>query len=105
MYADTPNTYEQLKIRYPGLIGAVEQLGEAAKTAGPLDTKQAHLIQLAAAAAARSEGGVHSHARRALKAGASAEEVRHALVLLTSTLGFPQVVAALTWAEDVIDQQ
>lgn len=102
MSSDKPNTYEDLKTRYPNVIGAVEQLGEAAKAAGPLEPKQAHLIQLAAAAAARSEGGVHSHARRALKAGATAEEIRHALLLLTSTLGFPQVVAALTWAEDVI---
>ena len=104
MSADAPNTYDRLKARYPQLLGAVEQLGEAAKAAGPLEPRQAHLIQLAAAAAARSEGGVHSHTRRALKAGATADEVRHALLLLISTVGFPQVVAALTWAEDVIGE-
>jgi hypothetical protein len=27
------------------------------------------------------------------------------LLLLTSTIGFPTVVAALTWADDVIDKQ
>ena len=104
MSADAPNTYERLKVRYPQLLEAVEQLGEAAKAAGPLEPRQAHLIQLAAATAARSEAGVHSHTRRALKAGATADEVRHALLLLISTVGFPQVVAALTWAEDVIGE-
>jgi 4-carboxymuconolactone decarboxylase len=42
------------------------------------------LIQLVAVAAIRSEGSVHSHVRRALETGASPEEIRHALVLLTS---------------------
>lgn len=39
-------------------------------------------MMLAAAAAIRSEGAVHSHARRAIKAGASAEGVRHTIMLL-----------------------
>ena len=54
-----------------------------------------------ASAALRSEGAVHSHARRALEAGATAEEVRHALIAVTSTIGFPNVTAALSWVEDV----
>jgi alkylhydroperoxidase/carboxymuconolactone decarboxylase family protein YurZ len=50
----------------------------------------------------QSEGSVHSHTRRALKAGATKEEVLHALVLLISTIGFPRASAALNWAQDVI---
>lgn len=65
--------------------------------------KQAQLIQLAAAASIRSEGAVHSHTRRALELGANEEEIRHTLILLTSTIGFPSVAAALTWVEDVFD--
>jgi alkylhydroperoxidase/carboxymuconolactone decarboxylase family protein YurZ len=48
---------------------------------------------------------VHSHARRALKAGAKPDEVRHAIVLLTSTIGFPVVSAALSWVDDVVDEK
>jgi alkylhydroperoxidase/carboxymuconolactone decarboxylase family protein YurZ len=84
---------------------ALEQLGEAARREGPLETKQGHLIQLAAAAAIRSEGAVHSHARRALEAGATGEEIRHALLLLISTIGFPTVVAALSWVDDVLAER
>ena len=98
-----PNRYLKIKKQYPDLVAAVEALGEAARTAGPLDAKTVHLVQLAAAAAARSEGAVHSHVRRALASGASAEEVRHALLSLTSTIGFPHVTAALSWAEDVLE--
>ena len=94
--------YQAMQQRYPELMDAVEALGAAAHGAGPLDAKTAQLVQLAAAAALRSEGAVHSHARRARKAGASGEEIRHALLLTTSTIGFPTVVAALSWADDVL---
>ena len=96
--------YLKLKGQYPGFLDTVEALGKAARQAGPLDEKSAQLIQLAAAAAIRSEGAVHSHAARALDAGAGAAEVYHAIILLTSTIGFPTVVAALSWAADVVDK-
>ena len=98
-----PGFYLKMTTTYPKVVAAVESLGETLREAGPLDQKTLHLVQLAAAAASRSEGAVHSHARRALSSGASAEEVRHALLSLTSTIGFPNVTAALSWAEDVLD--
>ena len=99
--ATTPSTqYLKIKQRHSELINAVESLGKAAKQAGPIDEKTAQLIQLAAAAAIRSEGAVHSHTKRALEAGASIDEIRHALLLLTSTLGFPCVMAAMSWADE-----
>jgi len=95
--------YHKMKERHPQLLDAVETLGAAVAKAGPLSEKTRQLVQLAAAAAIRSEGAVHSHARRAVTAGASAEEVRHTIMLLTSTIGFPTVVAAMTWADDVLE--
>jgi alkylhydroperoxidase/carboxymuconolactone decarboxylase family protein YurZ len=97
---ERPNFYRQLAGEYPKFMQALDGLGVAVRQAGPLDEKTIHLVQLAAAAASRSEGAVHSHTRRVLACGATAEEVRHALIALTSTIGFPNVVAALTWAED-----
>ena len=95
-----PNFYESLKTRHPTLMQAVDALGVAVRQSGPLDEATIQLVQLAAAAASRSEGGVHSHVRRALACGVSPEAVRHTIVALTSTVGFPTVVAALSWAED-----
>jgi alkylhydroperoxidase/carboxymuconolactone decarboxylase family protein YurZ len=97
-----PQHYQRIKQKQPQWLEAVEALGQAAKAAGPLDEKQAELIQLAAGAVLRSQGAVHSHARRALEAGASPDEVRHALLLLSNTIGFPTVMAALAWVEDVL---
>lgn len=99
-----PGFYLAVKRQHPELFAAVEALGEAARRAGPLDAKTVHLVQLGAAAAARSEGAVHSHARRALESGATPQEVRHALLCVTSTIGFPNVTAALSWAEDVLSK-
>ena len=95
-----PKHFNELAKRYPECLAAVEALGDAVKKAGPLEPKVAELIQLAAAAAVHSEGSVHSHARRARKAGATLDEVNHALLLLTSTIGFPAVAAALSWVDD-----
>jgi 4-carboxymuconolactone decarboxylase len=100
-----PRQYTSIQKRYKGLIKAVENLGKATKASGPLSKKSSELVQLAAAAAIRSEGSVHSHARRALKAGAKPDEIRHAIVLLTSTIGFPTVSAALSWVEDVLEKK
>ena len=95
--------YLRVKNRFPDFLNAVESLGTVARNEGPIDEKSAQLMQLAAAAAIRSEGAVHSHTRRALEAGAQVDEVYHALILLTSTIGFPNVMAALSWAEDVLE--
>ena len=95
--------YQLMKRRYPEVMTAVETLGEVTANAGPLDEKTKQLVQLAAAAALRSEGAVHSHSRRALKAGATPDEIHHALLLLTSTIGFPTVVAALSWVDDIVE--
>lgn len=100
MTTQRPNFYESLATRHPDYMKAVEALGAAVKQAGPLDEQTLHLVQLAAAAAARSEGAVHSHTRRALASGVHPDAIRHTLIALTSTVGFPTVVASLSWAED-----
>jgi len=99
-----PGWYAFIRERHGKFIQALENLGEAVRQEGPLDEKTAHLIQLAAAAATHSEGSVHSHARRAVKAGASPEEIYHAIILLTSTIGFPRTSAALSWVYDVLEK-
>ena len=97
-----PKQYLQIKKRHAKYFSAVEELGKVVREEGPLDERTAHLIQLAAAASVHSEGAVHSHVRRAIEAGVTPEEIYHAIILLSSTIGFPTVVAALSWADDVI---
>jgi len=98
----TPKNHQSIARRYPQFMAALDALGEAAANAGPLTEKTRHLVQIGAAAAIRSEGAVHSHARRALAAGATPEEIQHAVIAATSTIGFPNAMAALSWVHDVI---
>lgn len=100
-----PKIYLQLKRRHPRFFAAVDRLGQAVRKEGPLPEKTIQLVQLAAAAAIRSEGAVHSHVRRALEAGGTPDEVRHTLLALTSTIGFPNVIAACSWAEDYLPKK
>jgi 4-carboxymuconolactone decarboxylase len=100
-----PRWYTTLGKKRTEFMNAVQELGRVVKREGPLDEKTAHLVQLAGAVACRSEGAVHSHARRAIEAGAEPEEIYHAIVLLTSTIGFPTVSAALSWVEDIIGKK
>ena len=102
---DFPRWYGKTRQQYREYFEALENLGETVRKQGPLDEKTSHLIQLAAAAAIRSEGSVHSHARRAIKAGATTEEIHHTIMLLTSTIGFPTTSAALSWVYDLISEK
>ena len=110
-----PGWYTFIREKHGKFMQALENLGETVRQEGPLDDKTSHLVQLAAAAAMmeglgrlasaiRSEGAVHSHVRRAVKAGATPDEIYHAIILLTSTIGFPRTSAALSWVYDVLEK-
>lgn len=105
MDGDFPGWYKKTREQYREYFDALENLGETVRKRGPLDAKTSHLVQLAAAAAIRSEGSVHSHARRAIKAGATPEEVLHTIMLLTSTIGFPTTSAALSWVSELVSEK
>jgi 4-carboxymuconolactone decarboxylase len=85
---------------YPEVMAAYNAFGSAAHEAGPLDMKTRALIKLAIAAGARLEGAVHSHARRALREACTPEEIRHAILLTATTIGFPSMMAAMSWVDD-----
>lgn len=94
---------QRMKQEMPAFVAALDNIGDMVRQAGPLDEKSIQLIQLAAAAGIRSEVAVHSHVRRALEAGATPAEIRHALLCLTGPLGFPTASAALSWAADELE--
>lgn len=100
-----PKNYSIINQKFPKTCAALEVLGTTLRDEGPLDVKTGHLIQLAAAASIRAEGAVHSHTRRALEAGATPDELRHAVILLTSTIGFPNVAATLSWVNDILGKK
>ncbi|WP_404377595.1 carboxymuconolactone decarboxylase family protein [Vreelandella aquamarina] len=102
---DLPSGAGDVASQYPEIWDAYAALGKACAEAGPLDERSRRLIKLSLAIGARSEGAVHSHVRRALKEGVSAEELKQVAMLAIPTVGFPAAVAALTWIEDITDPE
>jgi len=99
---DLPSPYKRFVKNHPSLVKLYEDLGAACHEAGPLPEKTRRLIKLGIAIGDNSEGAVKSHARQALELGASPEEIRHAVVLSMTTIGFPGMIAACEWVEEVL---
>jgi 4-carboxymuconolactone decarboxylase len=97
-----PKRFLKFQKDYPAVAEAYTQLGVAAKQAGPLNGKTRALIGLAIAVGARHEGAVHSHTRKALEAGCTKAEIRHVALLSVTTMGFPNMMAALSWVDDIL---
>ena len=97
-----PEPYEKFKKGHAKVWRAFDKLGAAAAESGPLDAKTRELVKPGMAAGSRSESAVHSHVHRALEAGASIAEVEHTVLLGVTTLGFPAMMAALSWTHAAI---
>ncbi len=99
-----PDFLQKVIDEYPDVWQAYQALGEACSNAGPLDAKTARLVKLALAIGAKSEGAVHSHARRALREGVTPEELQQVAMLAVTSIGWSSSMAALAWIQDVTEK-
>lgn len=97
-----PTRYLEFLSHYRACAGAYEGLAVESRKAAGCSPREAELIKLALSIGARLEGAAHSHARRALAAGVSADELRGVALLAMTTCGFPQAMIGLSWVEDVL---
>ena len=102
---DLPSAAGRVAEEQPKLWKSLQEMGEAAADAGPLDARTRRLVNLAFAIAANSEGATHSHTRRALAEGLSEDALRHVAFLAITTLGWPHAIRGLTWIEDLTRPQ
>ena len=98
-----PSAYRRFATEHPRIGQAYEQLSDATLADGPLDRRQAELVKIGIAVGAKLEGALHAHVRRALEAGVQPDEIRHAIRLALTTVGFPTMMSALSWANDVLE--
>ena len=99
-----PEVYMGFIRRYPDIGKAYASLANSCHKAGPLDKKTRRLIKLGIAIGINSEGSVRSHVRRALEEGISQDEIRHVVLLAFTTVGFPTMIAANKWVEEVLEK-
>lgn len=97
-----PKPYENFSKNYPQVLKDYQQLGKSCREAGPLDPKCQDLIKLGIAIGANSRGAVMSSVRKALASGSTPDEITHAVFLSLTTTGFPNMIAAIGWVNEVL---
>ena len=100
-----PEVYQVFQRQFPDISRAYAELAVSCNEKGPLDEKTRELVKLGIAIGLSSEGAVRSHARRALAAGVSAAAIRHAVLLSLTTAGFPAMIVATKWVDEVLKKQ
>jgi len=100
-----PKTYEDFIQKFPKLFEDYRQLGKSCREEGPLNEKYQDLVKLGIAIGANSRGAVMSSIRKALASGAAPDEIIHVVLLSLTTTGFPNMIAAMGWANEVLEKQ
>ena len=87
---DLHEMFTIFKKDFPEIYQEHEALGKKIhEKGGPLPEKFRWLIKVAVSGASRHWLALETHIAKARKAGATEEEIRHALLLLIQTTGFP----------------
>ena len=100
-----PKRFNRFMKTYPAVADAYHAMSTAVAEAGPLDAKTRELIKIGIAIGSAQEGATHSHVRKALDAGATPEELKHAALQGLTTIGFPNMMRGLAWVEDVLEEE
>lgn len=98
---DIHQLFTDFKAEFPDIHEKNEALGQFIhESAGPLDVKTRWLIKIGISGAAGHLRALVTHVNAAREAGATEEEIAHALLLLIPTCGFPTFMAAYgAWKE------
>jgi 4-carboxymuconolactone decarboxylase len=98
----SPKYYRDLKKRFPEVAKSFDHLAQSCVKAGPLNKKTQLLIKLGIAIGIGSEGDVQNLTMQALADGISPDDIRHAVLLSITTAGFPAMIVAMQWTEEII---
>jgi 4-carboxymuconolactone decarboxylase len=94
---DIHQVFSQFKAEFPEIHAKHEALGrEVHEKGGPLTEKNRWLIKIAISGACNHKRALETHIRKAQAAGVAEAEIKHALLLLIPTAGFPAFMKAYT---------
>jgi 4-carboxymuconolactone decarboxylase len=92
---DLHEIFTKFKKDYPKVHSDHEALGkEIHEKSGPLTEKTCWLIKIAISGASRHEFALETHIMKAQETGVTDDEIKHALLLLIQTTGFPTFMEA-----------
>lgn len=87
---DVHKIFSQFKKEFPEIHDKHEALGkEVHEKGGPLSEQTRWLIKMAISAACNHKRALETHIHKARAAGVTEDEIKHALLLLIPTAGFP----------------
>ena len=100
---DLHEIFTIFKNDFPEINRGQEALGKMIhEQGGPLPDKIRWLIKVAVSAAAGHHVSLETHIAKAREAGASEAEIKHVLLLLIQTTGFPTFMEAYEVAKRVL---
>ena len=92
---DLHEIFGVFKKDFPAVYDGHEALGKTIhEQAGPLSEKMRWLIKVAVSGASGHEISLETHIAKAREAGATEDEIRHVLLLIIQTTGFPTFMEA-----------
>ncbi len=87
---DIHQIFGEFKKEFPQIQELNEALGrEIHENSGPLDEKTRSIIKIVISAASNHKRALETQIRKAKSIGVTDNEVKHALLLLIQTVGFP----------------
>ena len=92
---DIQEIFTKFKHEFPRVYANHQSLGkEIHENAGPLKPKNRWLIKVAISAACNHKRALATHISKARAAGVTDAEIKHALLLIIPTAGFPKFMKA-----------
>jgi 4-carboxymuconolactone decarboxylase len=92
---DLHEDFSSFKEDFPQVYAGHEQLGlEIHEKSGPLPERTRWLLKIVISGASRHLSALETHFAKAKAAGVTDEEIKHALLLLMQTTGFPNFMEA-----------
>ncbi len=92
---DIHELFTHFKEEFPLVDSKYEELGRVIHgESGPLKERERWLMKVAISGAAGHLRSLEVHIKKAMEAGVTEEEVKHTLLLLISTVGFPAFMEA-----------
>jgi 4-carboxymuconolactone decarboxylase len=101
---DIHKDFTRFKEEFPEVYARHEALGrEVHEKAGPLGENSRWLIKIAISAACNHKRALATHIKKAKAAGVADEEIKHTLLLLIPSAGFPTFMKAFAVLNNVVD--
>lgn len=101
---DIHENFTRFKEEFPEVFARHEALGkEIHEKVGPLPENSRWLIKIAISAVCNHKRALATHIKKARAAGVTEDEIKHTLLLLIPTAGFPAFMKAYSVLNNTLD--